>query len=205
MVARSDYQANSGSINAVEVNGPDTYAMAEVARWEPDGVYTFYDMPMPEEGQEELDPIPREGDGNPPSRFKQNGITFQASQITMAKITDGVSLTYCVGEKHLLPTQYTNGLSLGDSFSLYVGHDSDMNGYTSYSPDLLFQPTWDQNTPEPVMEDAEFWTFGSAHPGSFNMVMCDGSVRSISYDIDGKVHMALGGRNDGLAVDISSF
>jgi prepilin-type processing-associated H-X9-DG protein len=43
-------------------------------------------------------------------------------------------------------------------------------------------------------------SFGSIHPGSFNISMADGSVRSISYNIDGETHRRLGGRDDGLVV-----
>ncbi len=34
--------------------------------------------------------------------------------------------------------------------------------------------------------------FGSAHPGSMNAAMCDGSVRRINYSIDGTLWRNLG-------------
>jgi len=34
--------------------------------------------------------------------------------------------------------------------------------------------------------------FGSAHSGSWNVIMCDGSVQQLSYTIDSTVYAALG-------------
>jgi prepilin-type processing-associated H-X9-DG protein len=41
--------------------------------------------------------------------------------------------------------------------------------------------------------------FGSAHPEAFNMALCDGSVRSVSYDVDQEVHRQKGNRHDDAA------
>jgi prepilin-type processing-associated H-X9-DG protein len=47
--------------------------------------------------------------------------------------------------------------------------------------------------------------FGSAHANSFNMAFCDGSVQSMSYNIDTTVHRYLGSRNDGQIIDGAKF
>ena len=46
--------------------------------------------------------------------------------------------------------------------------------------------------------------FGSAHSGAFNMAMCDGSVHTISYDIDYKTHRWLSNRHDGNVASLTS-
>jgi prepilin-type processing-associated H-X9-DG protein len=44
--------------------------------------------------------------------------------------------------------------------------------------------------------------FGSAHPSTFNMSLCDGSARSITYKIDAKLHGQLGNRADGASPEL---
>ena len=41
--------------------------------------------------------------------------------------------------------------------------------------------------------------------GGANFVFCDGSVRTISYQIDREVHRRLGNRTDGLAIGESPY
>jgi hypothetical protein len=57
--------------------------------------------------------------------------------------------------------------------------------------DIRFPPRADTRTPH-------LRTFGSAHPSGFQGVLCDGSVRVFSYNIDENVYMRLGHRADGL-------
>jgi prepilin-type processing-associated H-X9-DG protein len=57
--------------------------------------------------------------------------------------------------------------------------------------DIRFPPRVDSRT-------ADLRTFGSAHPGGFNALLCDGSVRNINYNVDENVYMRLGNRADGL-------
>jgi prepilin-type processing-associated H-X9-DG protein len=59
------------------------------------------------------------------------------------------------------------------------------------------------------MQDTPGWmyylSFGSAHPRSLNMAMCDGSVHVVNYNINPDIHRRLGDRKDGKAIDAKSF
>ena len=122
------------------------------------------------------------------SRFadmsRMNGLAHQRSRIRPAEITDGLSHTYLVGEKHVdLPSMPTGG-DAGDDQSFLYGDDLDTTRRTYLPPTRTSNPS-------------NYRQFGSAHPVVFGMAMADGSVHSIGYDIDSSLHTRLGSRNDG--------
>jgi len=134
--------------------------------------------------------------GFPPNSSKKfNGISFQGSEVKSRDVSDGTSCTYMIGEKYLNPVHYVTGNDPGDNEDVFSGMDNDMFRTAS-----MFNPPMNdkiriQNT----------WVFGSAHPGAFNMVMCDGSIHAIRYEIDAMVHDRLGNRMDGLTVDSTTY
>jgi prepilin-type N-terminal cleavage/methylation domain-containing protein/prepilin-type processing-associated H-X9-DG protein len=104
---------------------------------------------------------------------RNNGVAYQRSTITIKDIVDGTSHTYLAGEKYLSPDSYHTGADFSDDQPLLSGDDFDIYGWTDQAPMRDRRGTGDKTrTP-----------FGSAHPGGFNMAMCDGSVDTVSYDI----------------------
>jgi len=113
-----------------------------------------------------------------------DGIIFRRSQVKMQQITRGTSNTYLVGEKYMNSLAYTTGTDGGDNEAMYVGFDNDVNRCTFSTP---LRDT-------PGLGDT--LRFGSAHSGSFNMLYCDGTVRTIDYGIDLTVYKMAGRRFD---------
>jgi hypothetical protein len=186
LLSRSDYAANVGPYyNDVPQEtqwpdgGPPSIASGEqgIGFWK-DKTYT---------------------DGSGVSRSwmtKINGVVFQAYEYKLKHITDGTSKTYMVGEKYLTPVAYylVPGTrpalqNFADDQSAWAGDDLDV----CRNADDKAPPAQDQL-------GLELWySFGSAHPGVFQMAMCDASVQSISFDISPSLHELLGNRRDGQA------
>lgn len=107
------------------------------------------------------------------------GVAHQASQLKFEHVKDGLSNTYLIGEKRM-------GRTEADQGALF-GADTDTTRWTVDPPGI--------DSDEPGTN------FGSAHQGACGMVMCDGSVRSLGYDIDPLTHSRLGNRKDGGIVE----
>ncbi len=170
-VTRSDYSINSGNTFPLngggETAGPNSAARAEGFSWAP------FDDPD-----------------------QMSGISSAHSKFRLAMITDGTSNTMLIGEKYLRTDFYETGQDPADDQNIFVGMDRDVNGYTGRGNDdgnnLVLRP--EQDTIGLALTGYEF---GSTHPGVFNAVNCDGSVSTISLDIDDLAYYHLGGRNDG--------
>ena len=170
----------------------------------------------------------RKGSSTARNNYYQSGVIYIRSEVSFAKISDGTTKTYLIGEKFVSPEGYddntahtSNGGRFGDNQSMYVGYEWD-NQRVAYNPNISgpfynavyrqaltaedFQPSMDRN---PEGDNDQAWVnsaaFGSAHPGSMNMSMCDGSVRSISYDINSLTHQYLANREDGQPINDSDL
>jgi prepilin-type N-terminal cleavage/methylation domain-containing protein/prepilin-type processing-associated H-X9-DG protein len=165
-VAKMDYAANIGD-RFVYWNAGPIPSDAEAGT----GFFKFFS------GQDE------------PTLADITGVVIQRQPFNMAHIIDGASNTYLLGEKYVPFAQYYTGRNLNDDQSCWNGDDLD----TVASAGVVPRP----DTASPVPGQAGFGVpFGSAHPGTLNMLYCDGSVRSIGYDIDPEVHRQSGNRRD---------
>ena len=124
------------------------------------------------------------------------GIFVYWSFNRLKSITDGLSKTYCVGEKWLGPNFYENGLSGGDDQFMYSGMDRDNLRWGKNDKDYVPMP-------DTIGDGGDHdGTFGGPHPGVVLMGMCDGSVHGISFDIDPVTHARLANRKDGEVVSV---
>jgi len=126
-----------------------------------------------------------------------NGLSYQTSQVTMADIKDGSSNTYLAGEKYLNPDHYFTGIDYGDDEPALGADDYDLHSWTCY--DNEYRPMQDR------AGITHFWSFGGPHSAGFQVALCDGSVRMMSYSIDQRTHEYLGNRRDRQPIDASKL
>jgi prepilin-type N-terminal cleavage/methylation domain-containing protein len=119
-----------------------------------------------------------------PDMSAANGVIYTTSMVRIVDITDGTNNTYLLGEKNLDPDHYLDGIEGTDNEPIYNGFDWDFERWSADGP-VRDTPGLDVFDP-----------FGGAHPGTFNMVLCDGSCHAVPYTIDLTVHTCLCCRND---------
>ncbi|TWT86617.1 Type II secretion system protein G precursor [Pseudobythopirellula maris] len=138
-----------------------------------------------------------------------DGIATERTGVKLTRVTDGTSHTLLAAEKMLLTKFYnfnptdpdeTNRNS-GDNNSMYVGYDWDTVRFVSNFPVGSTDSNRTFYTPQPDsnedLGDTHFRSFGSAHPGGVQAVLCDGSVHSYTFGVEEIVWERLGRRNDG--------
>jgi prepilin-type processing-associated H-X9-DG protein len=94
------------------------------------------------------------------------------------------------------PSQYDNGTSDLDDQNIFVGHDVDTLRYTGKRDGNFSSALMPAQDSDSLADTLDAPRFGSAHSGTMNMAMCDGSVQSIAYDMDEAAYYRLGGRDD---------
>jgi prepilin-type N-terminal cleavage/methylation domain-containing protein len=138
--------------------------------------------------------------------IKSTGISYQRSEIRFKDIIDGTTQTYLVGEKFRNPDHYTTGEDISDDHPITCADDYDIHCWAA-----LGDPARPENATNflPPLPDTpgvtRYWSFGSAHPGGWNVALCDASVRFATFDIDPLVHRKLANRREGSVVDSGSW
>lgn len=128
------------------------------------------------------------------------GVSYQRSQVSVRQITDGTTKTYLCGEKALQTGDYETGTSGGDNETWCTGFNNDNFRKTANgSSNALVALVPEQDAP--VLSNSHNHAFGSPHSGGMNMAFCDGSVQTVSYDVDWQVHRDMGDRADGNVVN----
>ncbi|MBX3427538.1 MAG: DUF1559 domain-containing protein [Pirellulales bacterium] len=186
-VGRGDYAINSGHVYNEWFNddlgqGPKSYHDAEV--WTANRIW-----------------------GSEQSRFLQlpggeatmTGISFERSKIAARQVCDGLSNTYLIGERYIPQDDYETGYNPADNETWCTGFNNDNYRSTGWADKGQYSIALPLNDAVAVELKAALGRFGSAHVNQWSVAFCDGSVRSMSYDLDGLVHRDLGNRCDGNA------
>lgn len=115
--------------------------------------------------------------------------------VKIAQVTDGTSKTMWVSEKRLEPKSYQEGAGWDDR-GWTDGWDYDVIRST------MVPLAADTDLPDTATrERAQLsYGFGAAHSGAVNAVFADGSVQSISYEVDRELFNVLAHRDDGEVV-----
>ena len=110
----------------------------------------------------------------------------------IADISDGLSNTFLIGEKHVPITKF------GDINSRDGAAYNGDKGSSSVGASAT-------NLPSKGPTDTRTACFGSSHSGVVQFVFCDGSVKAINNSIQGTVYANLANRIDGNVVDASQY
>jgi len=107
-------------------------------------------------------------------------------------VKDGTSNVLLVGEKVMEPRCYSNVNCGSDNEGFSAGWDGDTMRHTG------FVPISDSQRQVGGRDDI----FGSAHAGGLNILLTDGSCRTIGYTINELIWRRMGHRDDGKPVEI---
>lgn len=120
---------------------------------------------------------------------------YRYSPVSMAKIEDGTSKTFVIGEKFLRPSNYETG-DWHDDKGWADGWDPDVIRFTGCSPSA---------DTDSIGSSTGGNTFGAAHASVFNVGLADGSARRLNYDIELEILNNFGHRADGEVIDLESL
>lgn len=133
-------------------------------------------------------------DVNGPFSYVHEGNYESRARIkSLESIVDGLSNTVVFGEK-LINRDYTNGPQADDAYGWASSYTpSTVRWCGGPAPAPFLTPKHDFRGPKGVDAGGRF---GSAHPGGALFAFADGSVRPVSYHVQGEVFYALCVIND---------
>ena len=125
-------------------------------------------------------------DGGPDP--KRAGVIHTFSEVRPAQVTDGLSKTMVIGERHIPPT--VSGWGVMEHYN-----QGDTAVFVSDTPHTLFRDTARGLASGP--RDTNNRKFGSLHPGVTQFVMCDGHVEVMNNDMSIDVLLKYAAIGDG--------
>ena len=185
-----DYAANAGTTNYTVASSGTGWAFPGAA--DDAALIVTNNVNWPDVNTPNFD-----GNHQPQNPVFFNGVCFPISTVKMKDIKDGTAHTYLIGEKNVVRDAYygpsgTVSTDYGNDTALFAGYDYDWHRWgLASAPTIL--PARDFVSGASPQNNH----FGGAHPSTFNMSFCDGSVRSLNYDIDPFTHELLCNRMDG--------
>jgi prepilin-type N-terminal cleavage/methylation domain-containing protein len=142
-------------------------------------------------------------------------IRTSAGRMTLGMITDGTSNTVLIAEKWLSPAHYTDGNDGGDNEPwCNAGWDECIvrigagtfsypfnNGTATVTMTVNRTPQPDRLAPN---TSTTIWNqqFGGPHTSGVQVVLCDGSVRNVSFSISPQAWAAACSRNGGETIGL---
>jgi prepilin-type N-terminal cleavage/methylation domain-containing protein/prepilin-type processing-associated H-X9-DG protein len=190
MVGRNDYAACGGNLTPASVFGGPTMG-GDGAFPDPWSFATsFVEHTLPKD-------LTASGRGGTTVVRKGNGVVLALSETTFAQITDGASNTAFAGEKFVPAGEYETSANIGNDQGWDLGYDVDVIRWTNNPPSSDATRTFNN--------DNDHLMFGGPHPGGCQMVFCDGSVHTVSYDVEQTVFTLLGPISDGEVVDLGDL
>ncbi len=136
---------------------------------------------------------------------KFDGVIVPRFPVELRKIVDGTSKTMLIAERWLNVEYHgiDSAAPPSNNNSMYQGYDWDTIRWASScvpvrSPEfgMIAMPKPDSESQHPNLGNGNMWSFGSSHNGVFMASFCDGSVKSISFDIDPSTMEQYAARND---------
>ncbi|MBQ2621160.1 MAG: DUF1559 domain-containing protein [Thermoguttaceae bacterium] len=168
-------------------------------------------------------------------QWKSFGICFAGSEVSSDYVRDGMTTTIMFSEKFLDKDNYQGGCEKGEDVCMFTGiscsnvrivgtgvkfdPQTGTNGVKTWTNMSAVQgatrigtnpneylPYQDRRLSDSEKQSGKFrYAMGSAHRVGFNVCMCDGSTREISFNIDPLIYTALGNREDAYNFDSTKF